>query len=79
MPATFPKGAITVGESWMREMPLPAGSQLGAQLSGKLHVTFRFDSLTHGGDWAFVSMRGEMQPAAGPGAASSADAREGRR
>jgi hypothetical protein len=70
MPAAFPKGAINIGESWIREMPLPTGAQLGAQLSGKLHVTFRFDSLTHGGDWAFVSMRGEMQPATGPGSAS---------
>lgn len=70
MPATFPKGKIKVGESWIREMPLPAGSQLGAQLSGKLHVTFRFDSLTHHGAWAYVSMRGDMQPATGPGAAA---------
>ena len=72
MPAAFPKGPIKVGESWIREMPLPVGSQLGAQLSGKLHVTFRFDSLTHGGDWAYVSMRGEVEPATGPGAASAA-------
>jgi hypothetical protein len=70
MPAAFPKAPITVGESWVREMPLPTGAQLGAQLSGKLRVTFRFDSLTHSGEWAFVSMRGEMQPATGPGAAS---------
>jgi hypothetical protein len=70
MPATFPRSAIKVGESWIREMPLPAGMQLGAQLSGKLHVTFRLDSLTGNGDWAYVSMRGEMQPATGPGAAS---------
>ncbi len=70
MPATFPRKAIRLGESWVREMPLPTGAQLGAQLSGKLHVTFRFDSLTHGGNWAFLSMRGEMQPATGPGAAS---------
>jgi hypothetical protein len=72
MPAAFPKGAIRVGESWIREMPLPTGAQLGAQLSANLHVTFRFDSLTHGGDWAFVSMRGEMQPVTGPGAAADA-------
>ncbi len=72
MPAAFPKGPIKVGESWIREMPLPVGSQLGAQLSGKLHVTFRFDSLTRGGDCAYVSMRGEVQPASGPGAASAA-------
>lgn len=70
MPAAFPKGPIDVGESWIREMPLPTGAQFGAQLSGKLHVTFRLDSLTHGGDWAFVSMRGEMQPATGPGSSS---------
>ena len=70
MPAAFPKAAIAVGESWVREMPLPTGAQFGAQLSGRLHVTFRLDSLAHGGDWAFISMRGEMQPATGPGAAS---------
>jgi len=72
MPAAFPKGSIAVGESWVREMALPVGQQLGAQLSGKLRVTFRLDSLTHSGDWAFVSMRGDMQPASGPGAASDA-------
>jgi len=71
MPATFPKSPIKVGESWIREMPLPDGMQIGARLSGKLHVTFRLDSLTHGGEWAYVSMRGEMQPAKGPGSASS--------
>ena len=70
MPATFPKGPIRIGESWIREMPVPAGLQLGAQMSGKLHVTFRLDSISHAGEWAFVSMRGEMQPASGPGSAS---------
>jgi hypothetical protein len=77
MPAAFPKGPISVGESWIREMPLPTGSQFGAQLSGKLHVTFRFDSLTHGGEWAFVSMRGEMQPLVGYGAAAGTDLEKG--
>jgi len=71
MPATFPRGAIRIGESWIREMPLPAGMQLGAQLSGKLHVTFKLDSLAHDGEWAYVSMRGDMQPAKGPGASST--------
>ena len=69
MPAAFPKAAISVGESWIREMSLPTGPQFGAQLSGKLHVTFRFDSLTHGGEWAFVSMRGELHPT-GPAVAT---------
>jgi hypothetical protein len=77
MPAAFPKSAINVGESWIREMPVPAGTQFGAQISGKLYVTFRFDSLTHGGEWAFVSMRGEMKPAAGTGSASGAMLQKG--
>ena len=72
MPTTFPKGAINVGESWMRDMALPVGNGLGAQVAGRLHVTFRLDSVTHAGELAFVSMRGEMQPASGPGAASDA-------
>lgn len=77
MPPAFPKGPIKVGESWIREMALPVGSQLGAQLSGKLHVTFRLDSLTHGREWAFVSMRGEVEPATGPGAAFGATLEKG--
>ena len=72
MPATFPKAAIKVGETWIREMQMPASQQLGAQISGKLHITFRFDSLTHGGEWAYVSMRGELRPAAVPPAGSGA-------
>jgi hypothetical protein len=67
MPAAFPKSPINLGESWVREMALPASTQFGAQPSGKLYVTFRFDSLTHGGDWAFISMRGELRPTASPG------------
>jgi hypothetical protein len=77
MPATFPKGPIRVGETWMREMPLPSGTQFGAQLSGTLHVTLRLDSVTHTGELAWVSMRGEMQPASGPGAASQAVLEQG--
>jgi len=77
MPAAFPKAAISVGESWVREMVLPAASQLGTQLSGKLHVTFRFDSLTHNGEWAFVSMRGELQPYLGYAQAPSSDSEKG--
>ncbi|HWH52367.1 MAG TPA: hypothetical protein VN651_12550 [Gemmatimonadaceae bacterium] len=71
MPATFPKDPVAVGESWMREMPLPASTQLGAQLSGRLHVTFRLDSIVHHGERAYVSMRGDVKPATGPGASGA--------
>lgn len=72
MPATFPKTPIPVGQTWSREMSLPVGTQLGAQVSAKLQVKFRLDSLTHNGKVACVSMRGDMRPASGPGAASGA-------
>ena len=71
MPATFPKEPVGVGESWMREMPLPASTQWGAQLSGRLHVTFRLDSIVHHGERAYVSMRGDVKPATGPGASGT--------
>lgn len=72
MPATFPKMPIAVGETWTREMSLPVGTQLGAQLSARLQVKLRLDSLTRNGKLAYVSMRGDMRPATGPGSASGA-------
>jgi hypothetical protein len=77
MPAAFPKASIKLGESWMREVALPPSQQFGAQPPGKLHVTFRLDSLTHGGDWAFVSMRGELRPGAAPLGGSGATLEKG--
>jgi hypothetical protein len=77
MPAAFPKAAIKLGESWMREVALPSSQQVGAQAPGKLHVTFRLDSLTHGGEWAFVSMRGELKPVAAPITGSGATLEKG--
>lgn len=72
MPATFPKMPIPVGQTWTREMSLPVGTQLGAQVSAKVQVKFRLDSVTKKGRLACVSMRGDMRPATGPGAASGA-------
>jgi hypothetical protein len=72
MPATFPKMPVAVGATWTREVSLPAGTQLGAQVSAKLQVKFRLDSVTRNGKLAYVSMRGDMRPATGPGAASGA-------
>jgi hypothetical protein len=61
IPATFPTKPVAVGEKWTREAPLPAGtSQLGTGIVGHVKATFRLDSLTHGGDLAFVSMHGDL-------------------
>ena len=72
MPATFPKSPIAIGETWTREMSLPVGPQLGAQLSARLQVKFRLDSVARKGRVAYVSMHGDMRPAIGPGSASGA-------
>ena len=63
IPATFPTKAVAVGEKWVREAPLPAGtSQLGTAIVGWVQATFRLDSLTRGGELAWVSMRGALHP-----------------
>lgn len=63
IPATFPTKAVVVGEKWMREAPLPAGSsQLGAAIVGWVQATFRLDSLTRNGELAWVSLNGALKP-----------------
>ena len=62
MPAVFPKKAVAVGETWMREMPLPSGGPLGATAAGKVRAVFQLDSVQRGGAVAYVSMRGEIVP-----------------
>jgi len=61
MPAVFPQRPVSVGEQWMREMPLPAGGPLGARGSGHVIAAFRLDSLGHGGTIAYVSMQGDIR------------------
>lgn len=74
MPAAFPRGVVHVGESWTREMPLPSRGGLGGRPSGRLHATFRLDSLSRSGAKAYLSMYGELTgdddaPGAGAGLA----------
>ena len=63
IPATFPSTPVTVGDKWMREAALPAGSsQLGASIVGWVQATFRLDSLTRNGDLAWISIDGKLTP-----------------
>ena len=69
MPATLPRGPVSVGDRWSRAMQLPApGAPPGA--GGGVSATFRLDSLTRGNQLAHISMRGvvtrrDAAPAAG--------------
>jgi len=67
IPAALPEGALAVGDTWVRSMPLPIGPATNA---GMVHATFRLDSVSRGGRIAFISVQGELEqgavPAAGP-------------
>lgn len=62
MPASLPREAVAVGASWTREMALPSSNPLGAP-AGRLHARFRLDSLSRNGELAYVSLRGDIEPA----------------
>ena len=59
VPATLPPRAVAVGEGWSQTMAVPiAGDPSGR--GATVRATFRLDSLSRGGDLAFVSMRGAV-------------------
>ena len=65
MPAVLPPGPIAPGESWVKELALPAiGSAASTSATGRLLATFRLDSLTQGGERAWISVQGRVEPAA---------------
>ena len=59
MPATLPGTAVAVGGKWTRTMPIPATN--AARGAGEVRATFRLDSLTEGGRYAWISMKGSMR------------------
>lgn len=64
MPPVLPVAPVSVGESWVRDLPIPAdGSPSSASTPGTVKATFRLDSLTANGDLAWISLRGRVQTA----------------
>ncbi|HKS07028.1 MAG TPA: hypothetical protein VJR92_11995 [Gemmatimonadaceae bacterium] len=64
MPAVLPANPVAVGESWVKELALPAiGSAASTSTSGKLVATFRLDSLTENGNRAWIGVQGRVEPA----------------
>jgi hypothetical protein len=64
MPASFPKGTVAVGDTWLREMPIPPTTALGVPLGGVVKAAFRLDSVSKDGEIAYLTMRGTLQQAA---------------
>lgn len=67
MPAILPKAPTPtpVGHRWKREMDSPIGSAMGRT---EVKTTFQLDSLSRGGELAYVSVRGQItETSDGPG------------
>lgn len=59
MPASFPRGSVTIGDTWLREMPIPAGTDGGKPMI--VRAAFRLDSVSTDYDIAYLSLRGSVQ------------------
>ena len=57
MPASFPRGSVTIGDTWLREMPIPGGAT-GVPLV--VRAAIRLDSVSTDYDVAYLSMRGNV-------------------
>jgi hypothetical protein len=62
MPASFPKGSVAIGDTWLREMQIPPSANFGVPVTGLVRAAFRLDSIAKGGDEAYVSMKGTLLP-----------------
>ena len=60
MPGMLPSEAVRVGDRWERDIVLPSIPVSGYRADGIVRATFRFDSLTHGGRDAWISMEGSL-------------------
>lgn len=60
MPSTLPSNPVNVGAKWTKEMVVPAAGEQGV-----LRSTFRLDSLTRAGQFAWISINGMLMPPAG--------------
>lgn len=58
MPATLSRKAVSVGDTWTRQMRLPIAGEKDA--FGLVKATFQLDSLGKNGDIAYISMRGTL-------------------
>jgi hypothetical protein len=68
MPAIFPRQPTAVGHRWKREMAGPVGGAIAGD-RGDAKATFRLDSVSRNGEWAYVSLKGTLsQVSDGPAA-----------
>lgn len=60
MPATLPREPVEVGQSWVRTMEIPLVAPGDGGGSAALSGTFKLDSVSRGGNIAYVSLTGRL-------------------
>lgn len=60
MPSTLPDRPVRPGATWTTTMSIPVSGATGPAPSALLRATYRLDSLSAGGDYAWISMRGTL-------------------
>lgn len=71
LPATLPRDAVVPGATWNRSVDIPLAATTDGRATATLTATFRFDSLSRSGEFAYLSMKGRlvrsgpMQPGVG--------------
>ncbi|MEO7963261.1 MAG: hypothetical protein ABIT38_05055, partial [Gemmatimonadaceae bacterium] len=60
LPATLPREAIVPGGTWMRSLDIPLATTADGRGNATLTATFRFDSLSRSGDFAYLTMKGRL-------------------
>ncbi len=58
MPATLSRKPLAIGEKWIHEMKVPLPEEPGS--TGLVRTTLQLDSLSRGGNVAYISMRGVL-------------------
>ena len=76
LPASLPRERIAPGASWSRSMEIPMSAMSAGRGTATMTALFHFDSLSHGGDLAFLSVRGRLTRQTGPPKGSIAPAVE---
>jgi len=60
MPATLPEKLVSVKSSWERTAFIPVSQESDSAHSARVRTTYRLDSLSSNGDFAYISIRGTI-------------------
>jgi hypothetical protein len=60
MPATLPEKLVSVRSSWERTAFIPVSQESDSAHSAKVRTTYRLDSLSSNGNFAYISIRGTI-------------------